>query len=315
VFVPAGPMTTGLANDEKAKIRQLLREGPGRPRRAARIESKAYHGAGTCTFYGTANSNQMLMEVMGLHLPRRAFITPGTPLRDALTEAAAARVAITAQGGEYTPLGPGGRRKSIVNAIVALLATGGSTNHTMHLVAIAGRRHRDRLGRLRHAVGRGAAAHAHLPERRSRHQPLPRRRRHGHADRQLLTEGLLHDDVTTVAGQGPARRTPKSLSSTGDGRDLEAAPRRGIDTVLRPVADPFSQADSGLKLAVGQPRPRGDEGVGGAPRTPPRRGARLSCSLAGRVHAAYKAGQLDRDFIAVLRFQGPRANGMPELHR
>jgi phosphogluconate dehydratase len=150
VFVPAGPMTTGMSNKDKARIRQLYAQGKATREELLEGEAQSYHGAGTCTFYGTANSNQMLMEIMGLHLPGAAFITPGTPLRDGLTAAAAQRaVAITQQGGSYTPVGHVVDEKCIVNAVVGLLATGGSTNHTLHLVAMAKRgRHRDRLERL-----------------------------------------------------------------------------------------------------------------------------------------------------------------------
>ena len=181
VFIPAGPMTSGLPNDEKSKIRQLYVEGKVGRAELLEAESKSYHGPGTCTFYGTANSNQMLMEIMGLHLPGASFVNPNTPLRDALTREAATRaLAITALGNEYTPVGEVIDERAIVNGIVGLHATGGSTNHTIHLVAIAQRRrHRRDLGRFRRSFGRGAAARPHLSERARRREPFPRRRRHG----------------------------------------------------------------------------------------------------------------------------------------
>ncbi|KAF1011899.1 MAG: Phosphogluconate dehydratase [Burkholderia gladioli] len=180
IFVPAGPMTSGLSNDDKAKIRQQFATGQVGRDVLLESEAAAYHGHGTCTFYGTANSNQMLMEVMGLHLPGSAFVHPHTPLRDALTAAATRRVLdFTVERGNYTPIGHVVDEKAVVNGIVALLASGGSTNHTMHLVAIARGRHPDRLGRFRSPLSGGAAAGEDLPERQGRREPLPRGRRSG----------------------------------------------------------------------------------------------------------------------------------------
>jgi phosphogluconate dehydratase len=204
IFVRAGPMTSGLPNDEKAKVRQLYAQGKVDRAQLLAAEMASYHGAGTCTFYGTANSNQMLMEVMGLHLPGSAVVNPGTALRDALTAAATKRVAgITALGMEYTPIGQVVDERAIVNAIVGLLATGGSTNHTLHLVAIA------------RAAGIGIDW-TDFDELSGATPLLARMYPNGQADvnhfhatggvglliRELLDAGLLHEDVKTVMGEG-----------------------------------------------------------------------------------------------------------------
>ena len=253
VFVPAGPMSTGMSNDEKAKVRQLHAKGQVDRAALLEAESKAYHGAGTCTFYGTANSNQLLMEVMGLHLPGAAFIPPDSPLRGALTEAAAVRVAsLTAQGNEYTPLAQVVDERTIVNAIVALLATGGSTNHTIHLVAIARAAgividwsDFDELSKV-------------VPLLTRIHQNGTADINHFHAAGgmgtligDMLSEGLLHEDVSTVAGPGLARYAEEPVLTESMTVSWRAAPAASHDTtVLRPVADPFS-ADSGLRMLSG----------------------------------------------------------------
>ncbi len=316
IFVPAGPMTSGLANDEKAKIRQQYAEG--KIDRAALLdaESRAYHGPGTCTFYGTANSNQMLMEVMGLHLPGAAFVTPNTPLRDALTRAAAGRVAeITHLGKHYTPIAEVIDERAIVNGIVGLLATGGSTNHTIHLVAIARAAgiiidwdDFDALSAVVPLIARiypnGSADVNHFHAAGGM----------GFTIRELLQAGLLHGDVRTVAGDHLERYT-REPALEDDMLVWRSAPARSHDeTVLRPAADPFS-AEGGLKVL------RGNMGR-----------AVIKISAVKATHrkveapalvfddqndmlAAYKRGELNRDFVAVVRFQGPRANGMPELHK
>ena len=213
IFVPAGPMTSGLSNDVKSRTRQLFAEGKLDRATLLDAESRAYHGPGTCTFYGTANSNQLLMEIMGLHMPGAAFITPNTPLRDALTVAATRRVAaITAFGNEYTPISQVVDERTIVNAIVGLLATGGSTNHTIHLVAIA----------------RAAGIIIDWPDFDELSGIVPLLARiypNGSADinhfhaaggagfviRELLSAGLLHDDVLTVAGHSLSRYTEEPV--------------------------------------------------------------------------------------------------------
>jgi phosphogluconate dehydratase len=204
VFMPAGPMTTGLPNDEKAKVRQLYAEGKVGRDELLEAESASYHGPGTCTFYGTANSNQMLMEIMGLHMPGSSFVNPNTPLRDALTREAAKRaLAITALGNEFTPAGEMIDERSFVNGVVGLHATGGSTNHTIHLIAMAAAagHQADMAGHFR-PVGRDAAAGARLSERACRREPFPRGGRHGLPDPRTGNGGLLHRDVRTVFGQG-----------------------------------------------------------------------------------------------------------------
>ncbi|MCY0913325.1 phosphogluconate dehydratase [Massilia antarctica] len=315
VFVPAGPMTTGMSNKEKARIRQLYAQGKATRDELLECESQSYHGAGTCTFYGTANSNQMLMEIMGLHMPGAAFITPGTALRDGLTRAAAQRaVAISQQGGSYTPVGQIVDEKCIVNAVVGLLATGGSTNHTLHLVAIA--------------KAAGIVIDWNDFNELSAIVPmLTRIYPNGDADvnhfqaaggpgfviRELLDAGLLHDDVTTILGKGLRAHCfePFLDGETAIWKELPAL--TGDDSVLRPASAPFAR-DGGMILVAGNlgravmkiSAVKEEHRIVEAP-------ALAFNSQEDFMHA-YTAGKLDRDFVAVLRFQGPRANGMPELH-
>jgi phosphogluconate dehydratase len=317
VFVPAGPMTSGLSNKEKAAIRQRYAQGKATREELLEGEAQSYHGAGTCTFYGTANSNQMLMEVMGLHLPGAAFINPYTPLRDALTAAASRRAAqITDQGGEYIPVGQVVDEKSIVNAIVALLATGGSTNHTLHLPAIAKAAgiviDWDDFNDLSAVVpllariypnGDADVNHFHAAGGT------------GFVIRELLKAGLLHDDVTTILGKGLSKHCAEPFLSD-DGKDVvfRGSPEQSADlNVLRTAEEPFSK-DGGMVLVQGNlgraimkvSAVKPEHRVVEAPA--------LVFNSQEEFMAAYKAGTLDRDFVAVLRFQGPRANGMPELH-
>jgi phosphogluconate dehydratase len=316
IFVPAGPMTSGLSNDEKAKIRQQFAEGKLDRAALLEAESRAYHGAGTCTFYGTANSNQMLMEVMGLHLPGAAFVTPNTPLRDALTAAAAKRAAaISHLGSDYTPLAAVVDERAIVNALVGLLATGGSTNHTIHLVAIA--------------RGAGILIDWDDFDQLSAVAPLLARIypngaadvNHFHAAggcafviRELLDAGLLHGDVRTVGGGTLADQAREPVLN-----DHEIVwrfpPEKTLDeSVLRPVATPFS-ADGGLKLV------HGNLGRGVIKISAVKAANRIVEAPAAvfddqdDVLAAFKRGELERDVVVIVRFQGPRANGMPELHK
>ena len=315
VFVPGGPMSTGLANSEKARIRQLYAQG--KVGRDALLESEAqsYHGAGTCTFYGTANSNQMLMEVMGLHLPGAAFVAPNTPLRDALTAAAARRaIEISAQGSSYIPVGHVVDEKAIVNAIVALLATGGSTNHTLHLVAMA------KAAGIVIDWNDFDALSATVPLLTRIYPNGDADVNHFHAAggtgfviRELLDAGLLHEDVTTVLGKGLRAHCAEPFLE-GDAVVWRAPPlESGDEAVLRTAADPFS-ADGGLRLLSGNlgravikvSAVKQQHRVVEAP-------ALVFGSQEDFMHA-YKAGKLERDFVAVVRYQGPRANGMPELH-
>lgn len=317
VFVPAGPMPSGLPNDEKARIRQLFAEGKVGRDELLEAESKSYHSPGTCTFYGTANSNQMLMEIMGLHLPGSSFVNPGTQLRDALTRAATKRaLAITALGNEFTPVGRMMNEKVFVNGVVGLHATGGSTNHTMHLVAMAkcagiDLRWQD-IADLAEAVpllarvypnGMADVNHFHAAGGM------------GYLIGQLLDNGLLHEDVRTICGDGLSyyRNEPK-LGADGEAVWEKAPDKAGNEKILATVQKPFA-ANGGLKMLEGN--------LG-----------RAVCKISAvkeerhileapaivfhdqfEIVDAFKAGKLDKDFVAVLRFQGPKANGMPELHK
>jgi phosphogluconate dehydratase len=316
VFVPGGPMPSGVANKEKARIRKLYTEGKASRAELLESECGSYHSAGTCTFYGTANSNQMLMEVMGLHMPGAAFVPPNTPLRDALTAAATRRAArITAQGDEYIPLASVVDERAIVNAIVGLLATGGSTNHTLHLVAIANAAGiridwndfsdlSDVVPLLARIYPNGAADVNHF-----------------HAAggmaflvRELLNAGLMHADTKTVYGSGLAAYTQEPyLSDKGlTWRDVPEV--SGDSSVLRPVSDPFS-ADGGMKLLSGN---LGRAVIKVSAVKPEHRAVEAPARVfddQDQVMSAFKAGELARDVVVVVRFQGPRANGMPELHK
>ncbi len=317
VFIPAGPMTSGLPNDEKGKIRQLYAEG--KIDRAALLEAEAqsYHGPGTCTFYGTANSNQMLMEIMGLHVPGSTFINPNTTLRDAVTKVAVEQaVSISSLGNNYTPIGEIYDEKAVVNGVVGLLATGGSTNHTMHLIAMA------------QAAGI-ALTWDDLAELSAVIPLLTRIYPNGKADvnhfhaaggmgflmRELLKAGLIHRDVKTIMGEGLERYlTEPKLNSENTITWHDAISTSVDDTVLRGASVPF-QATGGLNVLDGSlgravikssSIPKDRHIVEGP--------ARVFHSQE-ELHAAFKTGELHKDFIAVVRFQGPKANGMPELHR
>ena len=317
VFIPAGPMTSGLPNEEKVRIRQLYAEGKVGRAELLEAETKSYHGPGTCTFYGTANSNQMLMELMGFHLPGASFINPGTPLRDALTKEAAKRaLAITALGNEYTPAGVMFDERSVINGLVGLHATGGSTNHTMHLIAMA------------RAAGivltwEDISELSDLVPLLARIYPNgPSDVNHFHAAgglgfliSQLLKGGLLHDDVRTVWGEGLADYAIEPKLN-GDGSIArEPAPAMSANPkILSTIAEPF-QDNGGLKMLTGN---LGKSVVKISAVKPERHVIEAPARVFSSQHAlqaAFKAGELDRDFVAVVRFQGPRANGMPELHK
>ena len=315
IFVPAGPMTSGLPNKEKARIRQLFAEGKVGREALLQSEADSYHSAGTCTFYGTANSNQMLMEVMGLHLPGSAFVPPNTPLRDSLTAAAARRAArITALGEEYLPLAHVLDERSIVNAVVGLLATGGSTNHTLHIVAIA----------------RAAGLLVDWDDFSALSEVVPLLARiypNGSADvnhfhaaggmgflvRELLGAGLMHAEVLTVAGPGLTRYAQEPWLSNEGLAWRDSPANSGDREVLRRATDPFS-GDGGLKLLKGN---LGRAIIKVSAVKPEHRlveaPARVFHSQEEVLHA-FKHGELARDVVVVVRFQGPRANGMPELH-
>ncbi|UVK38698.1 phosphogluconate dehydratase [Mesorhizobium sp. AR10] len=317
VFIPAGPMTTGLPNDEKAKIRQLYAEGKAGRAELLEAESKSYHGPGTCTFYGTANSNQMLMEIMGLHTPGASFVNPGTPLREALTREATKRaLAITALGNAYTPAGRMIDERSIVNGIVGLHATGGSTNHTIHLIAMA-------------AAAGIAITWQDISDLSEAVPLLARVYPNGLADvnhfhaagglgfliRELLDEGILHEDVQTVWGEGLRPYAVEAKLGADGGVVREASPRTsGDEKVLAPFKKAF-QPTGGLKVLSGN---LGHAVIKTSAVKPERRiveaPAKVFDSQQG-LNEAFKAGTLTGDFIAVIRFQGPKANGMPELHK
>ncbi|MEO3860401.1 phosphogluconate dehydratase [Acrocarpospora sp. B8E8] len=317
MFVPAGPMTSGLPNKVKARARQRFAEGRIARDEMLDAEAKSYHSPGTCTFYGTANSNQLLIEVMGLHLPGATFVNPRTELRQALTQAAGRRIVeLTAHGGEYTPIGHVVDERAIVNAVVALLASGGSTNHTMHLVAMA------------------AAAGIELTwdDMADLSKVVPSVARmypNGQADVNhfqaaggmpvfigtLLDAGLLWEDVLTVAGRGL-----RSYLSVPELKDQEVVwtERNGASgdlDVLRPASDPFSP-DGGIHMISGNL----GRAVSKVSAVKPEH---LVIEAPAKVFddqrdllGAFERGELDgRDFVAVVRYQGPSANGMPELHK
>ncbi|MFG6449794.1 phosphogluconate dehydratase [Roseateles sp. BYS180W] len=317
VFVPAGPMGSGLSNSDKARVRELYAQGKVGRQELLEAESAAYHGAGTCTFYGTANSNQMLLEAMGLHVPGAAFVPPNTDVREQLTrEAVRQALRIHARSAQSAPIGQVVDERCIVNAMVALLATGGSTNHLIHWVAVA-----------------RSAGHlidwSDFAELSSVVPLLARVYPNGSADvnqfqeaggpsfviRELLGAGLMHEDVLTIAG--PSLQTYGQRLAGGGKEALrwEDWPAQSSDTsVVRTAAEPFS-ATGGLKLLEGNlgravikisavPE---DRHVVEAP-------ARVFDSQEA-MQAAFKAGELAQDVVVVVRFQGPQANGMPELHK
>ncbi|MCV9944247.1 phosphogluconate dehydratase [Rhizobium sp. BT-175] len=317
IFVPAGPMTTGLPNDEKSRVRQLFAEGKVGRAELLEAESKSYHGPGTCTFYGTANSNQMLMEIMGFHMPGSSFINPGTPLREALTREAAKRaLAITALGNEFTPAGEMIDERSVVNGVVGLHATGGSTNHTLHLVAMA----------------RAAGIQLTWQDIAELSEVVPLLARvypNGLADvnhfqaaggmgfliKELLKHGLVHDDVRTVFGQGLQAYTVDARLGENGGVLREPSPEKSVDPkVLSSIETPF-QANGGLKMLRGN---LGKAVIKISAVKPERHIIEAPAIIfhsQQELQDAFKEGKLNRDFIAVVRFQGPKANGMPELHK
>jgi phosphogluconate dehydratase len=316
VFVPAGPMPSGTPNKDKARIRQLFAEGKVAREVLLESECASYHSPGTCTFYGTANSNQMLMEVLGLHLPGAAFVPPNTALRDALTSAAAKRAAqVTALGPAYLPLGRTIDERAIVNAIVGLLATGGSTNHTLHLVAIARAAgiviNWDDFGDLSEVVPLLARIYPNGPADVNHFHAAGGM---GFLVRELLHAGLMHADTTTIMGRGLEAYTEEPWLSPS-GLAWRPAPQASGDThVLRPVSDPFG-ADGGLKVLRGN---LGRAVIKTSAVQPQHRVVEAPAAVfdsQDQVIAAFQAGSLTRDCVVVVRYQGPRANGMPELHQ
>jgi phosphogluconate dehydratase len=317
VFVPAGPMPTGMPNLERSKARQLYAERKIGHAELLEVESRSYHAPGTCTFYGTANSNQMLMEIMGLHLPGATFVNPDTPLRDALTREAAKRaLAITALGKAYAPVGEIVDERTIVNGVVGLTATGGSTNHTLHLVAIA----------------RAAGITLTWDDFADLSEVVPLIARvypNGAADvndfheaggmqvlmRELLGAGFLHEDVRTVWGTGLSGylKTPE-LDGDGSIAWHESALTSGNTKIISTVAKPFSR-EGGLKPLTGNLGRAVMKVSAVDPENQVVEAPAIVFDSQEGLREAFKAGRLTKDFVAVVRFQGPRANGMPELHK
>jgi len=316
IFVPGGPMPSGIPNKEKAEVRQLYAEGKATREQLLESEMKSYHSPGTCTFYGTANTNQVVMEIMGLHLPGSSFVNPYTPLRDALTaEAAHQVVRLTRQSGEYTPLCRIIDEKAIVNSVVALNATGGSTNHTLHIPAFA------RAAGIQLTWQDMADLSAVTPTLAKVYPNGQADVNHFHACggvpfmvRTLLKAGLLHEDVYTVAGHGLSRYTQEPILD--DGRLVwREGPEQSLDrNILRGVPEAFSP-EGGLRVLQGNLGNGVAKVSAVAPEhqvvEAPARVFETQVDLA----EAFKAGELERDFVAVVRFQGPKANGMPELHK
>jgi len=316
IFVPSGPMPSGLANKDKQKVRQLYAEGKATRADLLESESASYHSPGTCTFYGTANSNQMMLELMGLHVPGASFVPPNTPLRSALTRKAVHRLAeIGREGADYRPMGRVVDEKAIVNAAVGLLATGGSTNHAIHIPAMARAagikidwQDLDELSAAVPLIARvypnGGADVNHFHAAGGM----------GYVVRELLDAGLAHGDLLTVAEGGMAAYAEEPHLDDG-ALAWKPAPAASLDdTILAPVTAPF-HPDGGMRLVQGN--------LGrGTFKTSAVEEDRYTIEAPARVfdsqeavQAAFKAGELDRDVVVVVRFQGPRANGMPELHK
>jgi len=316
VFVPAGPMPSGIPNKEKARVRQQYAKGEVDEEALLEAESASYHAAGTCTFFGTANSNQLVVEVMGLHLPGASFVAPNTPLREELTKAAARQVTrLTQQSGNYMPIGEMVDERSIVNAIVALLATGGSTNLTMHIIAFA----------------RAAGIIINFQDFNDLSHAVPLITKiypNGHADinhfqeaggmallfKELINSGLVHEDVETICGRGLTRYTQKPVLDNGQLKWVDGVNESGDKEVIATVAKPF-KTDGGLKTL------KGNLGTSVLKTSSLRDGSYVIKAPAvvfedqHELQAAFDNGELEKDFVAVVRFQGPKARGMPELHK
>ncbi|GLX80282.1 phosphogluconate dehydratase [Thalassotalea insulae] len=316
VFIPAGPMPSGIPNKEKARVRQQFAKGEIGEDKLLEAESSSYHAPGTCTFFGTANSNQLVVEVMGLHLPGASFVPPNTQLREELTKAAARQVTrLTQQSGNYMPVGKMIDEKSIVNAIVALLATGGSTNLTMHIIAFA----------------RAAGIIINFQDFNDLSNAVPLITRiypNGSADvnhfqqaggmallfKELIGAGLLHQDVNTICGPGLSRYTKQPELIDGKLQWVDSVDVSGDPEVIATTAKPF-KADGGLKVL------KGNLGTSVLKTSSLREGSFVIKAPAvvfedqHELETAFKAGELEKDFVAVVRFQGPKARGMPELHK
>ena len=316
VFVPSGPMPSGISNEQKSKVRQAYTEGKASRDELLEAEAASYHSPGTCTFYGTANSNQMLMEIMGLHLPGSSFVAPDTLLRDALTAEAVRRCAALGKSGEHVPIGHIVDERAIVNGVIGLHATGGSTNHLLHLVAIA--------------QAAGIALRWEDFDALSSVAPLLARvYPNGYADvnhfheaggmgfliDQLLSAGLLHGDARTIAGgELSSYATVPQLDDAGQLVWKPVSKESGNRGVLRSISEPF-RADGGLRMLNGNL----GRSVIKVSSVPDDRQVIEAPAVVFHdqddIKRAFDRGELDRDFVAVVRFQGPRAIGMPELHK
>ncbi|APQ10660.1 phosphogluconate dehydratase [Pseudomonas oryzihabitans] len=316
IFVPGGPMLSGISNKEKARVRQAFAEGKATREELLESEMKSYHSPGTCTFYGTANTNQVVMEVMGLHLPGSSFVNPYTPLRDELTREAARQVTrITQQGGNFMPLGEIVDERAIVNSVVALSATGGSTNHTLHIPAIA------QAAGIQLTWDDMAEISAVTPTLAQVYPNGKADVNHFHAAggvnfmiHTLLEAGLLHEDVNTIMGHGLSRYLQEPFLVDGKLEWRTGRAESLDEDILRPASRPFNE-EGGLRVMHGN-LGRGVMKVSAvAPQhqlvEAPARVFHDQSELA----EAFKAGELERDFVAVVRFQGPKALGMPELHK
>jgi len=316
VFVPGGPMPSGIPNKQKAEVRQRYAEGKASREELLESEMLSYHSPGTCTFYGTANTNQVVMEIMGLLLPGSSFVNPYTPLRDELTREAARQVTrMTPQAGNYVPLCQIIDEKAIINSVVALNATGGSTNHTLHIPAFA------QAAGIQLTWQDMADISAVTPTLAKVYPNGQADVNHFHAAggvpfmvRTLLGAGLLHEDVQTVIGQGLQRYTREPFLD--DGKLVwREGPENSLDeSILRPVERPFS-AEGGLRVLEGN-LGRGVTKVSAvAPEHRVVEAPARVFSDQAELAQAFKNGELEKDFVAVVRFQGPKANGMPELHK
>ena len=315
VFLPAGPMTSGLPNDEKSAIRQKFAAGEVGREELMKAEMASYHGPGTCTFYGTANSNQMLMEFMGLHLPGASFVNPNTPLRDALTVAGATRATeITALGNDYRPAAQVLDEKAFVNGIVGLMATGGSTNLLIHMPAMA------RAAGIQLDLEDFADISAVTPQMAKVYPNGLADVNHFHAAGglgymigELLKHGLLHEDTLNVVGDGMREYTREPFLDEGRVVWRDGSGETGNDKILRPVSDPF-QKTGGLADLQGN---LGRAAMKVSAVKPEYHVIEAPCRIfhdQPSVKEAFKRGEFTEDTVVVVRFQGPQANGMPELH-
>jgi phosphogluconate dehydratase len=317
IFAPAGPMASGLDNKSKAAVRERYAAGQATRAELLEAESASYHSPGTCTFYGTANSNQTLLEAMGLQLPGASFVNPGTPLREALTRAATAQaLATTALGEDYRPIGHLVDERAIVNALAMLLATGGSTNHTIHWIAVA-----RAAGIVINwddfdAIGQAVPLLAHIyPNGSADVNHFQAAGGVAFVIRELVDAGLMHADIPTMA---PGKRGMLAYAEEPrlDEGALRYAPvpaRSGDDTVVRPVAQPF-EAQGGLRLLTGNLGRSLTKVSAVKPEFRRIEAPAVVVDDPKELGVLYKAGKLPPDFVAVVRFQGPRANGMPEMH-